>query len=141
MLRKVICGNKEFEFICDIEEIKSQIDEERGQFEPNQFQSYYTVGYEDGYLDEPAYQANLDRMLEELEEMLEETNIQKYVESAKKKKNGTFHKNRVIERYGCDNTKYITEWHNTWIYNELCVVVYDDLTLALVYRNRVDTPA
>lgn len=141
MRKEMQVGNHMFKFICDVDEIKTKIEEERNRFEPNYFQSFYTVGYEDGYIEEEAYQKNLDYMLEKLKEMIEDVNIQKYIESAKKKKDGTFHKNRVVERCGCDNTKYITDWHNTWIYNELCVVVYDDLTLSLIYRERVDTPA
>lgn len=134
-------GKHEFTIVCDKEEIKAEIEAERTHFEENSFQRYYTVGYEDGYLTQEEYNKNLDEMISVLDEITTEVKMQEFIQSAKKKKDGTFYKNRVVFRKGCDNTKFITEWHNTWIYNALSVSPSNDLTLRISYISITDTPA
>lgn len=131
----------EFKVICNKEEILSQIEKDRSEFEDGMYQSYYTVGYEDGYLNKQEYNANLDKMIEILNEITTKPKMVEFIEKAQKKKNGTFHKNRIVFREGCDNTEFITEWHNTWIYKALSVSPIDDITLEISYIKITDTPA
>ena len=134
-------GKHEFRFYCNKERILEQIKEERNRYEENCYQYYYTVGSEDGYLTKEQYNENLDIIENKLEELLKPTKIIEIIESAKKKKNGTLYKNRKAYEYGCNNTVFITEWHNTWIYNALKIKSESDLFLRLTYVEVTDTPA
>lgn len=133
-------GKHEFTVICDKDSILAQIESQRDDFQKEYFQRYYTVGSEDGYLTKEEYLQNLDDMVALLEEITSETKMINFITNATKKKNGTFHKNRIAFRQGCDNTEYITNWHNTWIYKALSVIAINDLTLRIYYEKIVDTP-
>lgn len=134
-------GKHEFSVICDKEGILSQILRERCKFEENYFQRYYTIGYEDGYLSNEEYNQNLDKMVQALERMTTEEYMSNIIDVAQKKKNGTLYKGRVADAVDCDNCKFIIEWHNTWIYNQLKVKAVDDKTLEITYSEKADTPA
>lgn len=138
---KYAIGKHEFIVICDKDEILKQIENERAEFEENYYQSNYTIGSEDGYLTKEEYNKNLDDMTSLLESITTEKKMTEFIEKATKKKNGTFYKNRVAFREGCDNTIFITEWHNTWIYNALSVSAINDTTLEIAYIKVTDTPA
>lgn len=131
----------EFKVICDKDYILNQIEQERNSYEENYYQPYYSVGYEDGYLLKEKYNENLDDIIRHLDKLTTEESMNNFIEVAKKKKNGTFYNNRVIKRIGCDNTVFITEWHNTWIYNALTVKAIGDLTIRISYEKVTDTPA
>jgi len=133
-------GKKEFRVVCDKERILKSIQSDREEFEDNYYQRCYTVGHDDGYLTEDEFNENLDEMVEELEAVTTEEFMSNAIDKAQKKKNGTFYKNRIFREVGCDNTVYITEWHNTWIYNTLSIKAIDDYTLEIRYEKKTDTP-
>jgi len=133
-------GKHEFTVIWDRDAILEKIKNERAEFEEGSFQSYYTVGYDDGYLTKEKYNKNLDDMITRLDEITSEPKMIEFIENAQKKKNGTFYRNRVVFREGSGNTIFITEWHNTWIYNALSASPSNDLTLQIEYVKITDTP-
>lgn len=134
-------GKHTFVFEADIDGIKEQIEYEKSQFEDNYYQRYYTVGYDDGYLTKTEHEENLNNVIHMLEKMTKIEHINEMIDSAKKKKNGTLYKGRIADSYDCDNTVFITEWHNTWIYNRLVVKAINDTMLLLSYEKTTSTPA
>lgn len=138
---KCSIGKQEFIVTCDKDEILAQIENERTKFEKDYYQSYYTIGHETGYLTKEEYNNNLDEMIFILQQItMTDEKMLSFVVNAKKKKNGTFYKNRVVFRQGCDNTIFITDWHNTWIYNALSVSPQSDTILKISYIKITDTP-
>lgn len=134
-------GKHDIKVIYDKDSILAKIMKEKEAYEENGYQRYYNVGYVDGYLTQEEYCENLEKMISLLEKITTEESMTDFIVRAHKKKNGTLHKGRHIFRVGCDNTTYITEWHNTWIYNALNVSAIDDLTLEINYIKITDTPA
>lgn len=138
---KHFIGAHEFKVICDKDSILTQIENERKTFEGNFYQRLHEVGHEDGYLNEAEYNENLNAMVSLLEDITTESSMVDFIVNAKKKKNGTFHKGRIAYNKSSDNTTFITDWNNTWIYNALQVTALSDFILLIDYRNVVETPA
>lgn len=132
-------GKHELSVVFDKDELKKQIESEMDNFR----EGYVPNGFfpEEGYLDKETYQKNIKDMLSVLEKITAESKLIEFIEKARKKKNGTFYKKGICYRKGCENSWYICEWHNTWIYMALVVSAISDTTLLMSYKEIVDTPA
>lgn len=128
-----------FSVVWDKKTILETIQEERKGFIENHFVSTYS-DEDDGCLSKEVYEENLDDMLQMFEVISSEDSLISLIEMAKKKKDGSFHKNRVTYIYQCESSVYITNWHNIWIYHALKVSPIDDYTLLLECLKITDTP-
>lgn len=132
-------GKHELSIIFDKDELRKQIESHITKYA----EGYVPNGFfpEEGTLDEETYRKNIEDMLGLLDKITTETKLVEFIEKARKKKNGTFYKKGICFRQGCENSWYICEWHNTWIYMALVVSAISDTTLLMSYKEIVDTPA
>ena len=94
----------------------------------------------DPALTEEQFNKNRDEFIAEIRELESEDRLRSIVEFWPRKKNGTFNRKNV--KYLCENgnTRYICEWHNTWIYDTVKVVADSDRELSVSFYTKTDTP-
>ncbi len=126
-----------FEFKFDKKSLHKAIESMRNEWEDNNFVSY---GTDSPSLNKEQFDKNCDMMLEHLDRMTTPKFQQWCIDNADRKKNGTFYKGRIVSREICDNCVFITEWHNTWIYDALTVKAISDTQLELTLNSITDTP-
>lgn len=140
MLISVTEGKKNFSISFDADNIISGLNSKKGEYIEDCYLPYYTL-YEDGkcYTKEE-YDKNIDKMIEYVNNITSE-DLENIIKGWTRKKSGSFNKRRIKVLYDCENCRYISEWHNTWIYDQLKVVAISDTELNIVLYEKVDTPA
>lgn len=139
-------GKHDFELVVDVEEIINKIGDERNNYYEETYVNYGEIpeGYngivEEEYLTKEEYNKNIDEFIEEFKGILDEGVLVGLIESASKKKNGTFYKGRVVKEVWGKNSEFITEWHNTWIHSIVKVKAISDKTLEMSYGVKTNTP-
>lgn len=116
MMRAIAKGNpnpihtiqldgKKFIFECDVEQMKLGIESLRPELlaKGNRYGYQEYQGDPDVELTNEKYQANLDKFQLEFEKRLQYDYVKNIIINAKKKKNGTFNKNRVYDEYVLEN--------------------------------------
>lgn len=100
-----IQGHK-FILECDVSALRAGIESLRSKFDfPTYGYQYYKTSPLVEIKDEEIYQENIDDFLEELDKKLELKSFEKWAKKAKKKKDGTFWKNRVYDEYVLRNAE------------------------------------
>lgn len=135
---KLTIGKHDLSISYDREDMLKAIEDSRKEFEEYYFVRVYTQG---NALSEKEYMENIDEMKKRLYELTEEDSLRELINKAPKKKNGTFHKKRVVLEEGCKNSFYLCEWHNSWIYDAFRVVAVTDTLLEMRYESVTETPA
>ena len=137
---KVIEGKKYFFVKYDKEYVVNQLKEMRDSYENYYVEYGFILESGGSYLSKEEYEKNYDQMIEFAESISEEK-LEDILKEFPRKKSGWLNLRNVEYLYRCNNTQYISEWHNTWIYQTLKVKAKDDMTLEVFLYEMVDTPA
>lgn len=125
--------------------ISANIDDLIRQAQSDKYEKDTFFAYEespemgDVALTEEQFNKNRDDFIAKIKE-LDEDRLRAIVRSWPRKKNGTFNRKNV--KYLCENgnTRYICEWHNTWIYDTVKVTADSDRELSVSFYTKTDTP-
>lgn len=121
--------------------IEAAILNTKNNFEDGMYWHYYEsaeLSSTDKPLTKEEYMSNVDQFLADYKTSIVDT--QKIIDEFPRKKNGSFNRKNVQILASCDNSIYICEWHNTWIYYQVVVKASDDYTLNVFLREYTDTP-
>lgn len=132
-------GPKEFRLVYDPIQLKEAIQALKTEYD-EYFLPVGAMPDEGVWLSRQVYEQNVEDFLRSLDNQLNDTAFEVIIDSLPKKKDGSFKKRSVKILADCQNARYISDWHNTWIYYQLRAKVIDDYVCALELYEIVDTP-
>lgn len=143
MKAKVLNGKIELTAIADEKELLRQFNNWfLSKFEEETYSVFEsTIPDVDGYLTEEEFKENVDEFISDIKKACTKESLEGAVRVFKKKKNGTFYRNRKLVESSYNNSIYFSEWHNSWKSLELRFSPINDYTLELNIVEVVSTPA
>lgn len=132
-------GRKKFTVIFEKEEILRQLEKLKESYQDDYYVEANTIPEDGKYLSKEEYEKNYDEMIEYVSS-IDEERVKDILREFPKKKNGWLNLKNVEYLYCCNNSEYICEWHNTWIYQTLKAKARDDMVLDIHLYEITDTP-
>ena len=132
-------GRKKFTVIFEKEGILKSLEELRESYQKDHYVEAGMIPEAGKYLSKEEYEKNYDGMIEYVSSIDEES-VKDILKEFPKKKNGWLNLRNVKYLYCCNNSEYICEWHNTWIYQTLKAKARDDMILEISLYEITDTP-
>lgn len=103
-MERITIDGKEFVVECDVNLIGNGINSLRNKYNAATY-SYFSYEDPEDPLTEEEYQKNIDDFMNEFEKRLDSRYIREVIKNTKKKKDGSFYKNRVYDEFILNNAE------------------------------------
>lgn len=126
----------------DVDNLKKKFESELDEFTEDFFVRYGdNPEMDDNKLTKEEYLENVDKSVAYMSRLEDPKFFERLVKDFPRNKSGVLNKRAVKYIYSSNNCEYISEWHNTWIYNTVKLVATSDDTLQVQFYRKTDTPA
>lgn len=133
--------NKLFQVSMNKDHLLQLANKLKSEFKDGEFVQYGKIPeMGDPFLTKEEYDANLQSFIQDIEQ-ISENYLKTMLNTLPRKKNGMLKKNRIAPICECNNSTYICEWHNTWIYPQVYARVESENEVVVLFRMYTDTPA